>query len=151
MYYFGCGNYSESLKWLNIIINKDEELRRDLRIESRLLFLIIHYELRNFDLLEYAVKSTYRYLRKMETPKGIEPLILLFIRKMGNVYSSRELTDLFIELKDTILQNAEIFKEYGFNYLAWVESKISGLSYKEVIRNNYKKSKENIELRMSEV
>jgi hypothetical protein len=141
MYYFGCGNYYESIKWLNKIVNKEDELRSDLRIECKLLFLIIHYELENFDLLEYAVKSTYRYLRNRETLNGIEPLILIFIRKFGAVSNQKELIELFIELKDKMLMYKEVLKQYGFNYLAWVESKISGKTFAEIVKENYEKEK----------
>lgn len=136
MYYFGCSNYNESLKWLNVILNKEEELRRDLRIECRLLFLITHYELGNIDFLEYAVKSTYRYLIKQKTLKGIEPLILFFIKKISFVTGDKEMKELFIELKHKMINLNEALKDYAFNYQAWIESKISGQSFADVIKKN---------------
>lgn len=137
MYFFGCGDYDSSLKWLHMIINKDEELRSDLRIESKLLFLIIQYELKNYDLIEYAVKSTQRYLLKKEPLMGIEPIILSFIKKMSNVKNPDDLNKMFTELKDTLVKNKTILDQYAFDYLSWVESKIQKKSFAEIKRLKY--------------
>ncbi len=137
MYYFGCGNYNESLKWLNQIINNDDEVRRDLRTECKMLFLIIHFELKNYDFLEYAVKSTYRYLLKFQTLKGIEPLILYFIKKIASISNENELKELFEELRQKMIRNKEIVDEYGFKYLYWVESRLSGTTYAEIMKRKF--------------
>ncbi|MDQ3019366.1 MAG: hypothetical protein M3R36_02175 [Bacteroidota bacterium] len=141
MYFFGCKDYDSSLKWLHMIINKDEELRSDLRIESKLLFLIIQFELNNYDLIQYAVKSTQRYLLKKEPLMGIEPIILSFIRKMSNIKNPDDLKKLFTEFKDTLVKNQKILDEYAFDYLSWVESKILKKSFAEIRRDKYLKDK----------
>lgn len=137
MYYFGCGNLSESLKWLNLILNNEEDQRADLALESRLLFLIIHYELKNYDLIEYAVKSVLRFLYKSEILEGTEQLFVNFIRKIGTIENQRELTELFIEFRNKLIKKEVILKKFAFDYLAWVESKISGVSYADVIKKNF--------------
>ncbi|MEO8209837.1 MAG: hypothetical protein ABI840_04720 [bacterium] len=141
MYSFGCKDYDSSLKWLHMIINKDEELRSDLRIESKLLFLIIQFELNNYDLIQYAVKSTQRYLLKKEPLMGIEPIILSFIRKMSNIKNPDDLKKMFTEFKDTLVKNQKILDEYAFDYLSWVESKILKKSFAEIRRDKYLRSK----------
>jgi hypothetical protein len=145
-YYFGCGNYTESLRWLNMIINKEDELRRDLRIQCRLLFLIIHFELGNFDLLEYAVKSTYRYLLKYKTLWGIEPLIIFFLKKLVSVSTNREMRELFIEIKHKLQPHKELLGDYAFNYLAWIESRISGIKYQDAVKEMYISKKDIFEI-----
>ncbi len=142
IYYFGCGDYDSSLKWLHMIINKDEDLRSDLRIESKLIFLIIQLELNNYDLIDYAVKSTQRYLMKKEPLMGIEPIILGFIKKMSNVKDPVNMKKLYIELKDLLDRNKEIVNEYAFDYLSWVESKIQNRSFAEIKREKYLKEKQ---------
>jgi hypothetical protein len=126
-------------------------LRRDLRTESRVLFLIIHYELGNYDLLEYAVKSTYRYLRKMKSLKGIESLILLFIKKLSSVSERRGVIDLLMELKESLLTFKEELMDYGFNYLAWIDSKNSGVKYSDAVKKMFESPEAKSELELQEV
>ena len=64
--YFGSGNNEKAIDYLNRIINQKGDLRTDLQCYSRLLHLIAHYELGNFDLLEYLIKSVYRYMVRMQ-------------------------------------------------------------------------------------
>ena len=51
-------------------------LRTDLQCYARLLHLIAHYELGNYDLLEYLFKSVYRFMAKMENLSVVEEEIL---------------------------------------------------------------------------
>src|SRR5215467_9239474 len=65
--YFGAGKNEKAIQYLNKIINLKVDLRTDLQCYARLLHLIAHYELGNFDLLEYLTKSVYRFMAKMES------------------------------------------------------------------------------------
>ncbi|MEK7254551.1 MAG: hypothetical protein AAB316_07395, partial [Bacteroidota bacterium] len=65
--YFGSGDNGKAIDWLNNIINyKAGSLHGDIQCYARILHLIAHFELRHFNLLEYLVKSVYRFLAKME-------------------------------------------------------------------------------------
>jgi hypothetical protein len=63
--YFGSGDNEKSIDYLNKIINWKVDLRTDLQCYARLLHLIAHYELGNYQLLEYLIKSVYRFMAKM--------------------------------------------------------------------------------------
>ena len=55
----------ESLKWINKMLNDNEQhLRQDIFSFSRLFSLIIHFELEHYDLLEYMLKSIGRFYQK---------------------------------------------------------------------------------------
>ena len=69
--YFGSGDYGNTIDYLNKIINWKVDLRTDLQCYSRLLHLIAHYELGNDNLLEYLIKSVYRFMAKMENPHAL--------------------------------------------------------------------------------
>lgn len=61
--YVGSSNFRQALVWLNKIINSREvDVREDLHAFARILNLVCHYELGNTELMEYAIKSTYRFL-----------------------------------------------------------------------------------------
>jgi hypothetical protein len=79
--YFGSGDYGRTIDYLNKIINWRVDLRTDLQCYSRLLHLIAHYELGNFQLLEYLTRSVYRFMAKMGNLSLVEEEIFAFIRK----------------------------------------------------------------------
>ena len=79
--YFGSGDYEKAIDYLNKIINWKVDLRTDLQCYARLLHLIAHYELGNFQLLEYLIKSVYRFMAKMENLSLVEEEMFKFLRK----------------------------------------------------------------------
>ncbi len=60
--YFGVGDFKNALQCVNAVLNDNEQnLRQDIYSFTRLFNIVIHYELENYDFLEYVVKSTNRY------------------------------------------------------------------------------------------
>ncbi len=59
--HFCCGHYEEALDYLNEIIHlKAGHLREDLLQNARLLHLLCHFELENYNLLDYLIPSVRR-------------------------------------------------------------------------------------------
>ena len=135
--YFGCGDYENAITYLNKIINWKVDLRNDLQAYARLLHLIAHYELGNFNLLEYLVKSVYRFMAKMENLGPVEQDVFKFLRKSFQL-SSRELKPEFKILLDQLksYENNRLASR-AFSYLdiiSWLESKINNVAVQDVIR-----------------
>ena len=80
--YFGSGDYENTLTYLNKIINWKVDLRNDLQCYARLLHLIAHYELGNYDLIEYLLKSVYRFMSKMDNLGFVEELKTLQVKSL---------------------------------------------------------------------
>lgn len=138
--YFGSGDYDNTVTYLTKIINWKLNLRNDLQCYARLLHLIAHYELGNYDLLEYLTKSVYRFMAKMENLSLVEEEIFQFLRKAFNL-SPRELKPEFEKLLAKLkkVENNK-FESRAFAYLdiiSWLESKISGQKVQDVIREKY--------------
>src|SRR5437762_11187070 len=87
--YFGAGKNEKAIDYLNKIINWKVDLRTDLPCYSRLLHLIAHYELGNYQLLEYLAKSVYRFMAKMENLNMVEEEIFGFLRKSLHMSDSK--------------------------------------------------------------
>ena len=135
--YFGSGNNEKAIDYLNKIINWKVDLRTDLQCYARLLHLIAHYELGNFELLEYLVKSVYRFMSKMKNLSVVEEEIFAFIKKSFSI-SPQKLIPAFENLKDKLqpLQGNPL-ESRSFMYLdiiAWLESKIEAVPVQEVRR-----------------
>lgn len=138
--YFGVGDFGKSIDYLNDIINRKVTLRTDLQCYSRLLHLIAHYELGNFQLLEYLTKSVYRFMAKMQNLSRVEEAIFSFLRSTFYM-SARELQPEFARLLNTIRKfEANKFEMRAFAYLdiiSWLESKVDEKPIVEVIREKY--------------
>ncbi|MEO6455943.1 MAG: hypothetical protein ABIN97_17815, partial [Ginsengibacter sp.] len=138
--YFGSGDSSRAIDYLNKIINWKVDLRTDLQCYSRLLHLIAHYELGNYDLMEYLIKSVYRFMAKMENLSVVEEEIFAFIRRSFQISPPKikpELNNLLIKLKE---HEQDRFETRAFLYLdiiSWLESKIENVPVQQVIRKKF--------------
>ena len=144
--YFGARDYSLSLKWLNKILHETNiDTREDIHCFARIFILIIHFELDNHDLLEYIVKSTYRFLYKRKRLFEVETSILNFIRqKLPKINRQEKLLNSFKELKielEQITQNPIGKKALAyFDYISWLKSKIENKSFADTIKEKAKHS-----------
>ncbi|MBL7698917.1 MAG: hypothetical protein JNK79_12190 [Chitinophagaceae bacterium] len=138
--YFGSGDPATAIDHLNKIINWKVDLRTDLQCYSRLLHLISHYELGNYQLVEYLARSVYRFMAKMEHLSIVEKDILDFLRDSFRIKPSElknEFRKLLVKLKE---QEDNPLETRAFSYLdiiSWLESKIGGVPVGEVIRRKY--------------
>lgn len=138
--YFGYGDYETAIEYLNKIINWKMDLRTDLQCYSRLLHLIAHYELGNYNLLEFLTKSVYRFMAKMENLSLVEEEIFRFLQRSFRI-SPAGLKPEFERLLDKLRkQQRNRFETRAFVYLdiiSWLESKISDVPVQAVIRKKF--------------
>ncbi len=138
--YFGSGDYEKTIDYLNRIINWKVDLRTDLQCYSRLLHLIAHYELGNYELIEYLAKSVYRFMSKMDNLSLVEEYIFEFLRQSLRS-SPRTLQKQFKALYDRLkAQEMNVHEARAFAYLdilSWLESKINNVPVQEVIRGKF--------------
>ena len=138
--YFGAGDFTKTLYWLNkIISNYTINLRNEIICFARILNLITHFELGNTDSLEYIVKSTYRFLSKRGGLYKFETTILHFIKnKLPHVFNNKELIQSFIELKEELEEIAKDPLEQkaleSFDFICWLQSKIEHRPFGEILR-----------------
>ena len=91
----------------------------------------------NYDLLEYLIKSVYRFMAKMNNLSTVEEEIFKFIRKSFSL-SPQKLIPAFKSLKEKLkkLQQNPL-ESRSFMYLdiiAWLESKIENVPVQQVRR-----------------
>jgi tetratricopeptide (TPR) repeat protein len=134
--YFGAGSYREALHWVNKVLNDNEtNLRQDIYGYARVFNLVVHYELGNYDLLEYAVKSTHRFLSKRQRDHDLELVIISNMRKLGKAAmegNEKQVLRQFSEEVESAIQHAadQIILEH-FNYPLWIESKLKEVTLAE--------------------
>ncbi|MGQ0740011.1 MAG: hypothetical protein ACT4OJ_13225 [Bacteroidota bacterium] len=138
--YFGSGDNEKAIDYLNHIIIQKGELRTDLQCYARLLHLIAHYELGNFDLLEYLSKSVYRYMARMENLSKVEEEMFAFLRrsfKVGAAALKPEFEKLLAKLKKYESNPLESRAFVYLDVISWLESKISGVHVQDIIREKF--------------
>lgn len=141
--YFGEGQHSKSLSWLNKVLNDNEnDLRQDIYSYARLFNLVIHYELGNHDLLEYTIKSTSRYLQKRMRDFPMEKLIIEQFKKLIRTQSVTEKRNIMVNFKEQlqklVLQPEDEVLMKHFDFVSWLESKLTNESFEEVVQRSHK-------------
>ncbi len=136
--YFGDGDYSHAIDFLNKIINqKTIDYRADIQCFARILNLIAHFDLGNAGLVDYQVKSVYRYLLHVEDLQRVQQEVFHFLRKMPATRPT-DLPQAFRQLHDRLVPlQADNFERRPFLYLdiiSWLESKLENRPIKEIIR-----------------
>lgn len=134
-FYFINKNYSEALKYLNKTLNhKDSRYEERIYIIAKLLNLVIHYEMGNYDLLEYTIKSTKSYLLKTNAMYGYEKLLIKFFMDVININDDKQLMQKFKALRDDLKKNSQ-YADFldSFDLLSWTESKITQRDFKEIL------------------
>ncbi|TNF46952.1 MAG: hypothetical protein EP305_09365 [Bacteroidetes bacterium] len=141
--YFGIGEFKKALFYINLVLNDNEQnLRQDIYSFSRLFNLVLHYELENYDFLEYIIKSTNRYFSKQERDFQVESVCIKHIRKLAKAVSVSEKNEVLKAMKDDLQEllkdhNERVVLEY-FNISAWVDSKLAKVSLSDAVKQQLK-------------
>lgn len=142
--YFSNGDYGTSIDYLNDIINNNGDLGNDLQCYARLVHLMAHYEVGNFEIIDYLIKSVYRFMAKMKRLTVIEEEMFKFLRR--SFHASREkMRPEFEKFLNTIKKyEKNRFATRSFAYLdiiSWVESKVYRKTMSEIVKQKYLKSR----------
>ncbi len=102
--------------------------RADYETYCMLLNLVIHYELKNTELVKYLLVRTYRYLRKHEKLFKTEQLIIDFILKLQKVMTEDDLIFNFRKLETGLAGlKRDKYERNAFEYFdlhKWVLGKL---------------------------
>lgn len=140
--YWIQGDLSSAIDSANEILDeKNVDLRRDVQAATRIIYLILHYEIDNAVMLEHAVRSSKRYLQTRDKYYETERVFFKHFLQLNHssdkhermeVYKAlhKELTHLITELplEKNFLQT--------FNIFNWLDAKIEGITLKEFISKN---------------
>ena len=162
--YFGTGKFEDSLMWNNKILNeKISHKENKLYNTSKILNLILHYELGNWDLLEYLTESLYRDSRKNTDTGKTEKSLVDLLKQLPDISNVPEQKSLFKQTLNTIRTDSlpassiskknelkgpgEIQNTFAniaeIDLESWLESKISGRKFADIVREKYLISQKN--------
>jgi len=136
--YFGNENYEKCIFYLEKIIkNKDLKMREDLLCFSRILNLVAHYEAGLDQNLEALIRSTYKFLIKMNELHVVQRKIITFLRGLSNIYP-HDLKNAFIKLHDELrTYENHPYEKRSFMFLdiiSWLESNIENVPVASIVK-----------------
>ena len=136
IFFFITGDFSNALDRCNFILNMESLGRReDIRDFLNAFQLILHFELENFDLLEYLNRSTHRYFKHKPGAHDYEVSILKFVKESLHIEESsqQELLELFQKELQPLSESQERRKPLGiFELLFWIESRLRKIPIRSV-------------------
>ncbi|MEL6811229.1 MAG: hypothetical protein AAFP76_07835 [Bacteroidota bacterium] len=136
--YFGAGQNKMCIEYLDrIISNKSLQMREDLLCFSRILNLVAHYEAGEDYHLDRLIKSTYKFLIKMEDLYQVQKEMIKFLRGLGDIYPHQlkaEFEKLYKKLKPFEDHPYERRSFLYLDILSWLESHITGKSVAQIIK-----------------
>ena len=136
---FTVGKFSPGIRWLNFVLNDtDIKTAEDLHASTRILSLLLQFELGRNELLDYLARSAYRFLNKLDGLYKFEEVMLSFMKKFSKNDLLRFDKDTYLNLKKDLLEAGYEPSERNalstIDLIAWVDSKISERPLDEVLK-----------------
>jgi len=109
----------------------------DLTVAARLLHLICIYDVDNMALMDYFIRSTYRFLKKEIASDSFGMQFISFFKRLIKVVDKKDRLELLKTIRsewkyyDQVIETWHPYLPYSFDYLAWIESKINNSSFVE--------------------
>ncbi len=141
---FGCQEFEQALDFINKILGQHRTVeRQDLQSLARMLNLLVHYEIGNMELLESLLRSSARYLRSKNRLFKMETTFIRFMGELVRTATKEEQNLIFVKEKKVLLEESEspvgkILLQY-FDFESWMDSKISGNSFAQTVRDKAEK------------
>lgn len=138
-FYLIDDDHDSALESVNLVLNDPKlSLRNDVIEIARLLQLLIHYELGNYDLLEYLAESARKFFKAKKHSPKLENILVDFFRNAVK-HPANEHKELFDELafrlKASLKDLSGNTPQVYFDFVSWAESKADGKKLVELIRS----------------
>ena len=137
--FFFLESFNESLAWVNQVINQQKTGQRsDIQLAARVMQMVIHYELGNFDLLPFLGRSLYRLLNQRELKGQFENLVLRFLvdPRAGELFDHPErITPLLTSLEEIKAANPGNIHPGLSELVCWLRSRVKGIPMTVVLEN----------------
>jgi hypothetical protein len=142
--FFGNRDFDRAIDYTHRIIHGPGDLRLDLQCYARLVHLLSHYELGNYEILDSLSKSAHRFFKKMKKLTDVERATFDFVKHSFG-HPPREIRERLQRFHDQVKHLEKTrFETRSFAYLdiiSWAESKLSGKTMESVIHAKYLQSR----------
>lgn len=140
--FFCHENYQGTSRALDAIVNsKKTRVFSAVQLKCRQLYLLAHFELENYSLLEtYLIKSITRDLKKADKFTPYWQLFLKYLKKLCVPNDARTKILIWKDFEAAIMQDGKRSSQIDSIFSNWVISHRRGISLLEVFEENSKSS-----------
>jgi tetratricopeptide (TPR) repeat protein len=128
--YFGLNKFGKTISYLNKILNTPKELlNEDIYVISELMFVLSHYELKNYELIRSLIKSASKHFENLKIDWDIEQTVFNAILTIDDNTTVTEkiktLKKLKSEVGKLIKGKPAGFRSTNYAYLMdWINEKL---------------------------
>lgn len=120
------GEYNQSLKWINKVINlTSKDLRVDVKASAYILNVLIHYDLENNEILPYLLKSTIAFLKQHKMFRKIDQV---FLSTFANIPLKSDKKETFLHLTSKLQEMNKVKEKEtiisDIDYFEWLKNRI---------------------------
>lgn len=137
--YFVNENFRAGLKVVDMILElRKLKVRKEVQYTTRLLLLVMYYELPHFDLLDDPITAARRYLERKKKRSGYKSLLVKYLFQLGNTPDSKKeatFRELYRHLATWFKEGTQSDNLGLALVAAWVRSKLEKRSIKECLQN----------------
>lgn len=131
------GNFEAALRINNLMIKESSvNFRSDIHFIAKILQLLIHYEMKNYSLLEYLTLSVHKFLKSHNALFKTEALLIDFFKEAIK-HPEDEHGKLFDELAFRLEKTRKDFRYHNlisiFDFKAWAISKAKSVKLTEIL------------------
>ncbi len=142
--FLGSGKVGEAIEYLNYIVNQSfKNLREDIQSYAKILFLLCHYELKNYNTVLYLIRRFEPAYKTASSLNVFQLKILFYLRQLSNKPESEHpaLYGLFYDEMTEL--SKEKYSKRAFIYLdiqTWILAKIERKPLGDIISQQKKKT-----------
>jgi len=135
--YLGAGRPDGAVKYLSLMIQlKAKSLREDIQGYARLMLLMAHYDLENYDVMEYMIQQYERFFEHIQDRNEVYRLALQMFNQLISV-PLKDRTDILLRYRELFrgLERSP-FEKRTFLYLEivpWIDSRIYNTTIEKVV------------------
>jgi hypothetical protein len=134
---YSMADFRSSLKLIQKILNATNDGMEEFSF-AKLLMMFIHYDLKNYELLEYQVRSYHRLMQKTERLYSCEKIMLDFFKNVSGADSKKLRQEKIKELQKKVIAIYRTPYERGFSFYfdlhSWIQSQLTGKDFAELVR-----------------
>lgn len=138
--YFGNNDMAASIKYLNKVLTDNHMYYKLPQYKTfRLIRLLIHYELANYEFVKYEIGAFKRQMHNKDKTYKLEKLIFYFIQNTYLYLNTAKRLALWEQLKPDFdklrTDKFEIQLLKIFDFPTWIESKLCKKTFTELLTN----------------
>lgn len=136
-----AGRPGQAIDFINKILNAEgRALREDLQAYTQLLFLMAHFDLGNFELLDYRLQNTARFIQRMKDPSQLQTAVVHHFRLLLRTEPSRhpEVLRAFLAEVQALRNNPLEQRSFIFlNPAPWIQSKLQSKPLADILQEHF--------------